>query len=268
MDVALEKLEFTGDLAEEEELGDTMSERYEIGTGLTQALGRWQRVLFLRLSDETTTVPARRREPEFETRTSLIIPGHQLFDAAELCRRRQAAALSTLCGAARLAEHARLGSLVPAVALAGRAHVRFRASAGSLRLRGEIGASLGRPRRQFSICRHRNASSPAAIAACAASISNELSPPRRPEPATRVGGKHLLTGTIEVERDLPRNFGVAAFYDIGNAFNDFGDPQFEYSVGLGVRYHIAVASFGVDVAQPLSESGRNPKLHLYISTLF
>jgi translocation and assembly module TamA len=103
---------------------------------------------------------------------------------------------------------------------------------------------------------------------------NELSPPPEPIPGqptrtldTSVGGRHLITGTIEVERDLPRNFGVAAFYDIGNAFNDFGDPL-EYSIGLGVRYHIAVASLGVDVAQPLSESGRSPKLHLYISTLF
>ena len=30
----------------------------------------------------------------------------------------------------------------------------------------------------------------------------------------------------------------------------------------------AVATFGVDVAQPLSESGRNPRVHLYISTQF
>src|SRR5690606_14530075 len=57
MDVALEKLEFTATLAEEE-LGDTLSERAEIGAGLTEALGRWQRVLFLRLSNERTTEPA------------------------------------------------------------------------------------------------------------------------------------------------------------------------------------------------------------------
>ncbi len=95
---------------------------------------------------------------------------------------------------------------------------------------------------------------------------NELSP--RDENGDSIGGKHLATGTIEVTRDLPRNFGIAAFYDIGNAFDDFADPQFEYSVGLGVRYNIAVATFGVDVAQPLSESGRSPRVHLYISTQF
>ena len=47
----------------------------------------------------------------------------------------------------------------------------------------------------------------------------------------------------------------------------FGDPL-EYSVGLGVRWHVAVASFGVDVAQALSEPDQDPRLHLYISTLF
>ena len=96
---------------------------------------------------------------------------------------------------------------------------------------------------------------------------NELAP-RDKDTGDTLGGKHLATGTVEVTRDLPRNFGIAAFYDIGNAFNDFKAPEFEYSVGLGVRYNIAVASFGIDVAQPLSESGRDPKFHLYISTQF
>ena len=54
MDIALEKLEFTGNLREEE-IGDTESQRNEVGAGLTQVQGRWQRVLFVRLSNETTT---------------------------------------------------------------------------------------------------------------------------------------------------------------------------------------------------------------------
>jgi hypothetical protein len=40
-----------------------------------------------------------------------------------------------------------------------------------------------------------------------------------------------------------------------------------------LRYNIAVASLGIDVAQPLyapnqSVAGRLPRLHLHISTLF
>jgi translocation and assembly module TamA len=95
---------------------------------------------------------------------------------------------------------------------------------------------------------------------------NELSP--QDEQGRSIGGRNLATGTVELVRDLPRNFGIAAFYDIGNAFDDFDDPQLQYAAGLGVRYSIAVASFGIDVAQALSESGRSPRFHLYIATQF
>jgi outer membrane translocation and assembly module TamA len=60
---------------------------------------------------------------------------------------------------------------------------------------------------------------------------------------------------------------LATFYDIGNAINKL-DAALQYSVGVGLRWHISIASFGLDVAQPLSMSGRSPRLHLHISTLF
>jgi translocation and assembly module TamA len=78
-----------------------------------------------------------------------------------------------------------------------------------------------------------------------------------------VGGRHLLVGSAELVRDLPRNFAVATFFDIGNAFNRFGDPM-AYSAGVGLRYRLPVVSIGLDIAQPLSESG-SPRLHLNIS---
>jgi translocation and assembly module TamA len=93
---------------------------------------------------------------------------------------------------------------------------------------------------------------------------NELSPVNEDK---TTGGRYLLVGTVEVERDLPRNFRWATFYDIGNAMNKLNDTM-EYSVGVGLRWHVSIASFGIDVAQPLSVSGRSPRLHLHISTLF
>ncbi|MEY4931895.1 MAG: hypothetical protein RLZZ403_215, partial [Pseudomonadota bacterium] len=56
MDIALEKLDFSA-LARNEELGDTFSKKYELGSGLTEVLGNWQRVLFLKLSQEVTELP-------------------------------------------------------------------------------------------------------------------------------------------------------------------------------------------------------------------
>jgi len=93
---------------------------------------------------------------------------------------------------------------------------------------------------------------------------NELSPTNDDN---TTGGRDLIVGSFEVERDLPRNFRAAVFYDIGNAVNALSDPL-EYSVGVGLRWHISIASIGIDVAQPLSVSGRTPRLHLFLSTLF
>jgi translocation and assembly module TamA len=82
--------------------------------------------------------------------------------------------------------------------------------------------------------------------------------------SVKVGGKDLITGTVEVIRDLPRNFGVATFFDYGNAFNRWGDPL-EYSVGVGFRVRLPVVTLGIDVAEPLSRPGASPRLHINFS---
>lgn len=269
MDLALEKLEFTA-LANEEELGDTFSERFEIGAGLTEALGRWQRVLFLRFSHETTTFPFDGVNPEFETEQFLIIPGVSYSTLPSYVvggRLRPYHVYAELRGSPST-----LGSEASFLQLRLQAERIFElAPLWHLRLRGEVGASWVADFSDLPASQRFFAGGERSVRGF---DLNELSPPPEPIPGqptrtldTSVGGRHLLTGTVEVERDLPRNFALATFYDIGNAFNDFGD-ELEYSVGLGVRYRIAVASLGIDVAQPLSESGRSPKLHLYISTLF
>jgi translocation and assembly module TamA len=269
MDVALEKLEFSA-IANEEELGDTFSEVYEIGGGLTQALGRWQRVLFLRFSDETTTFPFDGVNPEYTTRQFLIIPGISYSTLPSYVvggKLRPYNFYAELRGSP-----SSLGSEASFLQLRLQGERIFElAPLWRLRLRAEIGASWVPDFSDLPASQRFFAGGDRSVRGF---DLNELSPPPEPVPGqptrtldTSVGGRHLITGTIELERDLPKNFGVAAFYDIGNAFNEFGDPL-EYSIGLGVRYHIAVASLGVDVAQPLSEPGRGPKLHLFLSTLF
>jgi translocation and assembly module TamA len=80
----------------------------------------------------------------------------------------------------------------------------------------------------------------------------------------KAGGKHLFTGTVELIRDLPRNLGVAAFVDAGNAFDRLGD-SLEYSAGIGIRFRTPVVTFGIDIAQPLSQSDAGPRLHINFS---
>ena len=95
----------------------------------------------------------------------------------------------------------------------------------------------------------------------------------------KVGGKFLVTGTVEFVRDLPRNLGVAAFFDYGNAFDHLGrqlrftdpggvdhyGPLLEYSVGVGMRVRLPVMTLGIDIAQPLSRNGAGPRLHINFS---
>lgn len=261
MDVALEKLEFTGNIVDEE-IGDTKSRRAEVGSGLTQVLGRWQRVVFVRLSNETTTEADGTRNTAFyvfpgisySTLPSYIVGGkvrpYRLYFELR-------GSPTTLGSDASFLQFRFQGERI--FDFAKRWHLDLRTELGTTRIesnRDDQIVDLPASQRFF-------AGGDRSVRGFAL---NELAP--RDENGKTVGGKHLATGTIEVTRDLPRNFGVAAFYDIGNAFDDFKEPGLEYSVGLGVRYSIAVASFGVDVAQPLSESGRNPRLHLYISTQF
>ena len=94
----------------------------------------------------------------------------------------------------------------------------------------------------------------------------------------KVGGKDEITGTVEVVRELPRNLGVAAFFDYGNAFNHLGrqllytdaggfahyGPLLECSAGLGIRFRTPVLTLGVDIAQPLSRTA-GPRLHINFS---
>jgi translocation and assembly module TamA len=268
MDVALEKLDFTANIVEEE-LGDTESQRAEIGSGLTQVLGRWQRVLFVRLSNETTTETNSDRNTAFyvfpgisySTLPSYIVGGkvrpYRLYFELR-------GSPTTLGSDASFLQFRFEGERV--FDFAQRWHLNLRAELGTTHIESDrAGADeiLDLPASQRFFAGGDRSVRGFSL--------NDLSPKER-DPSDgkelSVGGKHLATGTIEVTRDLPRNFGVAAFYDIGNAFDDFADPQLEYSVGLGVRYSIAVASFGIDVAQPISESGKNPRFHLSISTQF
>ncbi len=85
-----------------------------------------------------------------------------------------------------------------------------------------------------------------------------------PNAFIKVGGKDLITGTVEVVRDLPKNLGIATFFDYGNAFDHFGTQLF-YSFGVGLRVRLPVMTVGIDVAQPLNMPGAGPRLHINFS---
>jgi len=77
-----------------------------------------------------------------------------------------------------------------------------------------------------------------------------------------VGGKNLLVGSIELERAIGQNWGVAAFYDAGNAFNSFSSIKLYRGLGLGIRRYTVVGPIRVDVARQIGVSDPSYRLHV------
>jgi len=263
MDIALEKVEFslTG---KEEELGDINSRIVEFTTGLTQVLGSWQRTTFVTLSRETNeTQLGQEPENQVPEETFLIIPGisYATLPRSILEREpRRYSVYALLTGSPQS-----LGSDATFLQLLLQTEWIFDLSLKwHLRLRGQGGMTWSDDFNTLPASHRFFAGGDNSVRGFGL---NELSPVDETTGA-RVGGRYLLMGSVEFERDLPRNFGAAVFYDIGNAFDDSHDPL-EYSVGVGVRYRLVdVISLGVDVAQALSEEHRSPRLHLRLTTLF
>jgi|MudIll2142460700_1097286.scaffolds.fasta_scaffold08133_2 translocation and assembly module TamA len=67
-----------------------------------------------------------------------------------------------------------------------------------------------------------------------------------------VGGKNLLVGSIEVERAIGKDWGVALFYDVGNAFNNFSNIDAQQGVGFGGRYYTVIGPIKLDIARQVN----------------
>ncbi|MEZ5559152.1 MAG: autotransporter assembly complex family protein [Pseudomonadales bacterium] len=75
-----------------------------------------------------------------------------------------------------------------------------------------------------------------------------------------VGGRRLLTGSLELDALVRPKWSVAVFADSGSAFDDA--PTFSSSVGLGVRWYSILGPIRVDIAHPLDDPGHTVRLHI------
>jgi len=262
MDIALEKVEFslTG---REEELGDITSRSVEFTTGLTQVLGSWQRTTFVTLSRETNESRLTEQpENQVPDETFLILPGISYATLPRSILEREPRRYSLYALLTGSPES--LGSDATFLQLFVQSEWIFDLSLKwHLRLRGQGGITWSHDFNTLPASHRFFAGGDNSVRGFGL---NELSPVDETTGA-RIGGRYLVVGSVEIERDLPRNFGVAAFYDIGNAFDNRHDPL-EDSVGVGARYRLVdVISIGIDVAQALSEPDRSPRLHLRLTTL-
>ncbi len=78
-----------------------------------------------------------------------------------------------------------------------------------------------------------------------------------------VGGKNLMVGSIEYEHSLNSSWGLALFYDGGNAIDDISE-KLERGAGFGVRWKSPVGPVRIDVASAVTRDGKPWRLHINI----
>jgi translocation and assembly module TamA len=79
-----------------------------------------------------------------------------------------------------------------------------------------------------------------------------------------IGGKHLLFGSVELERAIGKNWGIAAFYDTGNAFNAWSRIDLAQGAGIGGRYYTPIGPIRLDVARQIGVRKPDYRIHLVV----
>lgn len=70
-----------------------------------------------------------------------------------------------------------------------------------------------------------------------------------------IGGRYLIVGSVEYEHRVWRNWGIAGFYDIGNALDRL-NGKLDRGVGFGIRWHSPVGPIRLDLAWALDLPGK------------
>jgi len=261
-DPALEKLSFelkgfTEQSADVETSGGTFT------AGLTQVRGRWQRVLSAKLdvTEDKVTTQSGTSSLVNTSQSRLIVPG---ITFARLPPDFLGInATPTGFRIEVLASTSELGSDTNFTRIDVTDDHLFRLTdKWYVYLRGEIGASVVGDFEELPASYRFFAGGDQSVRGYG---YKELSPVD--EDGNKVGGRHLLTGTVELQRNLPRNLVAAVFVDAGNAFNKFGDPL-AYSAGIGLRYRLPFLSIGLDVAQSISDPRLDPRFHINFTPEF
>jgi translocation and assembly module TamA len=70
-----------------------------------------------------------------------------------------------------------------------------------------------------------------------------------------IGGKHLLTASVEYDFQVRPGWRGAVFYDTGNSFADYTNLALKSGIGVGVRWQSPIGPIRVDIANGLNEGG-------------
>ena len=79
-----------------------------------------------------------------------------------------------------------------------------------------------------------------------------------------LGSNNIFTASAEVEMKFLENWSAAVFFDIGNAFNDWDNPDLKKGVGFGIRWYMIAGAIRVDYARAVDFEGKPWRLHFTI----
>jgi translocation and assembly module TamA len=79
-----------------------------------------------------------------------------------------------------------------------------------------------------------------------------------------VGSNNIITMSAEVEWEFLENWSLAAFYDVGNAFNDWGKIDLKSGAGFGVRWYSIAGPVRLDFASGLNLPGDPWRIHFTV----
>ncbi len=80
----------------------------------------------------------------------------------------------------------------------------------------------------------------------------------------KIGGKYLLTESVEVERDITGLWSLAAFYDVSRVTNSFDAMDKKEGVGIGVRVRLPFGHIRFDVACGISDEDHPFRVHFMV----
>lgn len=246
-----ERLMLRGGLAYED-LADLESRRTQVGVSHVTRRGRgWQRTLYTDLLEERTRVPG---EPELED--LLVLPGVSLEKLVAddiLLTRRGFRVRGDLRGS-----HQYLGASTDFLRLETEANlVRSIGDDWRFFIRSALGIGIVDGFTTLPASQRFFAGGDQSVRGYS---YNSLGP--RDENGNVVGGRHLIFGSIEVERRVWNRVALAAFVDAGNALDVF-ELDLEVSAGAAFNIHTPIGTLRIGAARSVTES-RSWRFHLSI----
>jgi len=81
-----------------------------------------------------------------------------------------------------------------------------------------------------------------------------------------LGSNNIFTASAEAEFHFMENWSIAAFVDVGNAFDDWSNPELKMGTGFGIRWYSVIGALRLDLAKGWALEGNPWRIHLSIGT--